>query len=147
MHFLASLSRSMYLGLQGDRRATASQAGWADGQEPGESSPLFTRGEWGRSGVTASYFIHLHEASCHFVVCWLGWINFVAMLSLIIFCMSWLPSLGLSCFPRNQEINSFPSRMSRWTRARGKQSLVHQGGTGRSFSHPFWWGLSDQSQN
>ena len=82
---------SVSLGLQGTRRSTASRAGWADG-----SSPLF---EWGRSGVTASYFSNLHETSCHFVVWWLGWIHFVATVSFIFFYyvsgISWPPSLGL----------------------------------------------------
>ena len=62
---MASLSRSMYLGLQGTRRATASQAGWADG-----SSPLFTRGngeEWGHCFL-------LHSSS------W-GFMSFCSMLT------------------------------------------------------------------
>ena len=38
-------------------------------KSPVKAVPCSPGGEWGRSGVTASYFINLHEASCHFVVC------------------------------------------------------------------------------
>ena len=96
---------------------------------------LVHHGGMGRSGVTASYFIYLHEASCHFVVCWLGWMHFVATVSFTFFYyfsafLGFPLSVYVSWSPRNQESDSFPSRMSRWTRARWKQSLVHQGGNG-----------------
>ena len=38
-------------------------------KSPVKAVPCSPGGEWGRSGVTASYFINLHEASYHFVVC------------------------------------------------------------------------------
>jgi hypothetical protein len=113
--------------------------------EPMEAVPC-SPGGMGRSGVTASYFIHLHEASCHFVVCWLGWIHFVAMLSLIIFCMSWLPSRSI-LFSKEPGDQQLPKQDEPMDKSPVKAVPCSPGGTGRSFSHPFWWGLSDQSQN
>ena len=73
--------------------------------EPMEAVPCSPGGNGGGVGSllpTSFIFMRLHVILYHFVVCWLGWMHFVATVSftffyilLLLFCISWPPSLGL----------------------------------------------------